>query len=249
MSRTLTPAHAKDEDQSDVVELRVTGLSVRYGGVQAVRDMELSVVKGEVHGLIGPNGAGKTSFIDAITGFERPVAGRVTLKGLDVTRWSAGRLVRLGMARTFQNLELFRDLTVVENLRASGGSASDLLLRERAELLSITAFLPRLVSTLPFGAQRLVSIARALMAEPTVLVLDEPAAGLHQDEVTGLAAVLRRLVAEERVSVLLADHDMGFVLELCDTVTVMSFGERIAYGPPEQIRDDPTVRKAYLGDV
>lgn len=230
--------------------LTVSGLCLRYGGVQAVTDMNLDVRRGQVHGLIGANGAGKTSFIDAITGFERPASGRVRLADAEITRWSPNRRVKHGLTRTFQNLELFSDLTVEGNLLASIRRSSETSDRvaEVSTALGLGDLLHRQVDSLTHGKQRMLTVARALMTGPAVLVLDEPAAGLESEEVDRLARVLRD-VASRGTGVLLVDHDVEFVLGACDVITVMDFGRLIAHGTPSEIREDQRVRRAYLGEV
>jgi branched-chain amino acid transport system ATP-binding protein len=242
--------------------LRATGISVRFGGLHAVADVDLEVGDGQLVGLIGPNGAGKTTFIDAISGFVR-CEGRVELDGDDLTRLPPHARARHGLARTWQSIELFDDLSVGENLvvashrpsvwRTIGEtvSAPDSRSDEigpALELLGLGADAVKLPSELSQGRRKLAGIARALVARPRVLCLDEPAAGLDTRESEELGSRLRRL-ADGGQSMLLVDHDMGLVLGICDEVVVLEFGRVIARGAPEAVRNDPQVIGAYLGSA
>lgn len=241
----MTPVEIEDR-----LVLHVENISVRFGGVRAVNNVDLKLVRGTVHGVIGPNGAGKTTLIDAITGFERVSSGGiVTFDDLDITRWRAHRRVHAGLARTFQNLELFGDLTVEENLLAARpGRGPARSLADVVELLQLESLLDMFVRDLSHGARRVLTVGRALMTSPSLLVLDEPAAGLDEAESSALGRLLRR-TADGGTSILLVDHDMSLVLETCDRVTVLDFGSVLAEGTPEQIRRDPAVRAAYLGEI
>ncbi|MCZ7528796.1 MAG: ABC transporter ATP-binding protein [Acidimicrobiia bacterium] len=242
--------------------LEVSGLSVRYGGVAALRDVDLSVAAGTVTGLIGPNGAGKTTFIDVITGFAPATTGRIVFDGRRIDGLAPHRRARLGLVRTFQTLQLLDELTVRENVLAAAERGPwwavlpDLVrpvregARDRVDRLlaglGLEAVGHEVVAELPHGRRKVVAIARALAADPRLLVLDEPAAGLDPQERTGLASTLRVLV-DEGVTVVLVDHDMGLVLRVCDTIWVLDFGSVVAHGPPDRVREDPRVVKAYLG--
>jgi sulfate-transporting ATPase len=245
--------------------LSVTGLTVRFGGVVAVDGVTFDVKPGEVVGLIGPNGAGKTTIIDAITGFVRAAGGTVTIDGEPITGWSASRRARAGLRRSFQSLELFDDVSVEENIRAGADEArlwtwlTDLVWPGRHELpaaavAAIREFrleedLDRTPEELPYGRRRLVGIARTVASGPSIVLLDEPAAGLDEVESRELARLIRRLADERRMGVLLVEHDVGMVMSTCDRVVVLDFGRVIASGPPEVIRNDPAVIAAYLGEV
>ncbi len=241
--------------------LAASGLSVSYGGVQALADVDLKVRRGEIVGLIGPNGAGKTTFIDAVTGFTT-CRGTVTVGGSDVSSLAPHERARRGLARTWQAAELFDDLTVAENLAVAGTADSvwDLARRtlrrgpgagdrtqEVLARLGIESLAAELPATLSQGQRKLVGVGRALMGGPSVVLLDEPAAGLDSEESGELASQLR-LIAETGPGILLVDHDMGLVLSVCDRVAVLDFGRVIATGPPEEIRSDPAVITAYIGD-
>jgi len=240
--------------------LRATGISVRFGGVHAVAGVDLDVGEGRLVGLIGPNGAGKTTFIDAISGFVRSEGG-VELDGEDLTGLPPHARARRGLARTWQSIELFDDLSVGENLVVASHrpsvwrtisetvSAPDPRSEEIApalELLGLETTADRLPSELSQGQRKLAGIARALVANPRVLCLDEPAAGLDTRESDELGARLRGL-ADAGQSMLLVDHDMGLVLGICDEVVVLEFGKVIARGAPDIVRNDPQVVGAYLG--
>jgi ABC-type branched-subunit amino acid transport system ATPase component len=230
--------------------LVVTDLSVRYGAVRAVVNMNLEVRLGEVHGLIGPNGAGKTSFVDAITGFERTISGRVVFRGSDISRLPPHRRALRGLVRTFQNLELFRDLTVRENLKAAAGgfgAAKEQEVHRVLEFVGMGGLSERPVAALSHAHRRMVTIARAMMAAPSVLVLDESAAGLDEEASRELGVKLREL-ARRGIGLLLVDHDMSLVLETCDRITVMDAGALLSTGTPAEIRANQAVRQAYLGE-
>ena len=240
--------------------LKATGISVRFGGVQAVVDVDLEVGEGQLVGLIGPNGAGKTTFIDAISGIVRS-DGQVELAGEDLTGRPPHVRARRGLGRTWQSIELFDDLSVRENLLVAShrpsvwGVVKETVSppgRGAAEvdpvlgLLGLEATADRLPSELSQGQRKLAGIARALVAKPRVVCLDEPAAGLDTRESEELGRRLRRL-ADDGQAMLLVDHDMGLVLGICDHVVVLEFGKVIAEGSAEAIRSDPRVIAAYLG--
>ncbi len=222
--------------------LEVRGLTVRFGPVAAVTDVDLDLRPGTVTGLIGPNGAGKTTVIDALTGFVATAFGSITLDGRPVERLAAHRRARLGVGRTFQSLELFEDLTVGDNLlvaaEAAGGGAD-----WAGEMGPSVGLLP---SQLSNAQRRLVALTRAVAGQPAVLLLDEPAAGLDPDGRQALGRRLRKL-ADDGAAILLVDHDLALVLDVCDEVTVLDQGRVVATGPPAALRADPRVRARYLG--
>jgi ABC-type branched-subunit amino acid transport system ATPase component/branched-subunit amino acid ABC-type transport system permease component len=243
--------------------LKVEGMTVRYGAVVAVNNVSFRVEPGNVMGLIGPNGAGKTSLIDAISGFTA-AEGCVLLDDLDLSKQSAVKRARAGLARSFQSLELFEDSTVFENLSVAADPQdlrsylTDLVwpinpLLPPEVVRAVTEFdldqdLHRDVQDLSYGKRRLLAIARAVAMHPSVLLLDEPAAGLSSNESSELARVVRRLADDWGMAIVVVEHDMNFVMRVCDELTVLDFGSLIASGPPDAVRTDPVVVAAYLGD-
>jgi branched-chain amino acid transport system ATP-binding protein len=243
--------------------LEVESLRVTYGGVTAVDSVDMRIEQGQVFGLIGPNGAGKTSMVDALTGYTRPAGGRVKFDGQEITRLRPYRRARMGLARTFQSVELFDDLTVDENLLVAsehvsvGSALRDLFLPQRppdrsgvdwaVSVCGLEAIVDRYPGEISLGQRKLVGVGRALARRPRLVLLDEPAAGLDTDESTELGERLRSMPAEHGVTVFLIDHDMGLVLGVCDYLMVLDFGKTIATGTPAEIRENPGVVEAYLG--
>jgi branched-chain amino acid transport system ATP-binding protein len=251
---------------ASLLELRA--LTVRFGGLLAVADLDLQVQSGEISVLVGPNGAGKTTVLNCISGFVRPNGGSITFAGRDLLALGAHRRAALGIGRTFQNLQLFSSMTVLENLltaqhtRLRAGLLQGLLpfgparredARARAQaletlaLLDLERYAEEVVATLPFGVQKLVGIARALVFRPRLLLLDEPAAGVSQREVDALAASLRRWRAELGLTLLLIEHNMAFVQAVAERVCVLHYGRKLAEGLPAAVLSEPAVLEAYLG--
>jgi ABC-type branched-subunit amino acid transport system ATPase component len=254
---------------ADVV-LSASHVSVRFGGLQALNDVSLEVPSGVIVGLIGPNGAGKTTLFGVLSGLSRPDSGAVHLAGKDVTKASATARAQSGIARTFQHPELFPDLTVMEHialawrlrhrrrrlwtdlvdLRRGGRPEPD----ERAacdriiDMLDLARFANRPVNGLPLGTTRLVEVARALGTDPTVMLLDEPGAGLESKEAARLADALEQIVLQGGPSMLLVEHDLEMVMRLSRVIYVLALGALIAEGGPEEIRASQAVQQAYLGD-
>lgn len=232
--------------------LEVADVTVTFGGRAALRSVDLVAEPGQITGLIGPNGAGKTTLFNVICGLQAPNQGKVRLGGEDVTRLAPFKRARKGLARTFQRLEPFGLLTVRENVRLAAGlhrardadrTADELLAR-----LGITDLADVRADRLPTGQARVVELARALATEPTVLLLDEPASGQDEQETARFAAVLRE-VADDGVAVVLVEHDIQLVMDVCQTIHVLDLGTRLASGPPAAIQQDPAVLSAYLGQA
>lgn len=245
--------------------LEARGLSVNYGGLYANKDIDLDCHTGKLVGLIGPNGAGKTTFIDAITGFTAVSEGKVTFDGVDLAGITPDKRALMGLTRTFQSLELFEDLSVRDNLMAAAEQPkwhsfiTDIVLPGRnerqfkeqvdwaLEIMDLTDKADTLPSDLSHGQRKLISVARALAAKPKLVLLDEPAAGLDTAESQLLGQHLREFLNYD-MSLFLIDHDMGLVLNVCDYIYVLDFGKIIAHGTPAEVRANPAVISAYLGE-
>ena len=250
--------------------IEARNVTVRFGGLVALSDVSLEVPQGSIVGLVGPNGAGKTTLFGVLSGLLNPQGGEVYLGGQKVTGASPSKRARLGLARTFQQLELFMGLTVREHVVLgyrvrkqrnrlwsdlfTAGALHPASAEENArvdrlvDLLGLTSVANTAASVLPLGTARRVEVARALATGPSIVLLDEPSSGLDGHETSQLGAALRTVVDEEKVSLLLVEHDVAMVLGLSSQVAVLDFGVRIAYGTPDEIRNDPAVRAAYLGD-
>jgi branched-chain amino acid transport system ATP-binding protein len=250
--------------------LALQGVSMRFGGLAALEGLTLSVFDMDLAGLIGPNGAGKTTAFNIITGLYRPTAGEITFQTRDIAGLPAHEITRLGIARTFQNIRLFRGMTVLDNVKVAyhqhtrSGIVSSVF-RTRAfkreedettgkafsflRLFKLDHRAETLAGSLPTGDQRRLEIARALAAEPRLLLLDEPAAGMNNTETAELMELVSWIRDEFHITVLLIEHDMRFVMGICEKITVLDHGRVIASGPPDAVRSDPAVIEAYLGEA
>ena len=249
--------------------LQVDGVTLAFGGVKALTGVGFDVQAGSITAVIGPNGAGKTSLFNTISGFYRPAAGSIRFRGQDITRIPAPQRAKLGLGRSFQNIALFRGMTVLDNIKLGRHAhlktnVLDALFylgrarREEAELradieeriidfLEIDHIRHAPVSALPYGLQKRVEMARALAMQPQILMLDEPVAGMNREETEDMARFILDVRAEWGVTVLMVEHDMGMVMDLSDHVVVLNFGQVIAQGTPALVQQDPEVNRAYLG--
>jgi branched-chain amino acid transport system ATP-binding protein len=233
--------------------LQARGLKVHFGGIRAVDGVDLVLKKGEILGLIGPNGAGKTTLVNALSGFQKPTAGTVLMNGQDVTGLSPHRLARRGLARTFQSVRLFPGLTVLENVELGGVGvgmrrpAARKWARELLERLKLDDMASLYGTGLPHGLERRLGIVRALAAKPTFLMLDEPAAGLNEQESDELVGSLTLIRDDFSCALVVIEHDMRLIMRLCERIQVIDYGKTISIGTPAEVRSDPAVLTAYLG--
>ena len=249
--------------------LHTEDLSVVFGGLTALDGLDLEIERGGIVGLIGPNGAGKTTAFNTITGIIKPARGQVALKNINITGLRPSRIARLGIGRTFQNIRLYDDLTVLENVMISGHcrirysiyeaifglgrfGSDERAIREKAEgLLDLMGLIDAAndkAYSLAYGNRRKLEIARALALDPVLLMLDEPVAGMNPMETNDLGDILRALHVDFDLSILLIEHDMGFVMDICDKIKVIDHGIPIAWGTPKEIQNDERVVAAYLGE-
>lgn len=236
--------------------LEVKDLDINFGGITAIDNLNFSVKKGDILGVIGPNGAGKTTLYNTITGIYKPSKGDIFLNNKKITGIKPYKISRLGIARTFQNIRLFNSLTVLENILV--GRVSELkklvklnpYMEETFDILKVVGLekvINNMASDLPYGQQRKVEIARALAISPKILLLDEPAAGMNNYEKQDLKNLINILREDFNITVLIIEHDMGVIMDLCDRILVLDYGKKIAEGSPEEISNDANVIKAYMG--
>ena len=250
------------------VQLEVKDVMLRFGGVTALQDVSFEVEKSSVHAIIGPNGAGKTSMLNAISGVYRPQKGRIIFEGQDITHRSPYARTSIGIARTFQNIALFKGMTVLDNLLIGrhthqhsgilkGGLyygwgekeevAQRVVVEDIVDFLEIQHIRKKIVGTLAYGLQKRVELARALALEPKILLLDEPMAGMNADEKEDMARFIIDTNEDRGTTVVMIEHDMAVVMGICSRVVVLNFGLKIGDGTPEQVQRNPHVQKAYLG--
>ncbi len=248
--------------------LKINRLSLHFGGIVALQGIDMHVKKGQLHAVIGPNGAGKTSLFNCLSGVYPPTAGEILLEGKNLTGLKPHQIARLGIARTFQNIELFANMNVIDNLllgrhihMSSGplrgalflGRALDEEIKNRLRVEEIIDFLEiekvrkNLVGALPYGIQKRVELGRALATGPKILLLDEPAAGMNIEETEDIARFILDIKEDLGITIIMVEHDMRVVMDIADTITVLDFGSKIAQGTPDQIQLDSRVIEAYLG--
>lgn len=249
--------------------IKIKNLSMHFGGLCAVQDFTAEVEKNQIVGIIGPNGAGKTTILNMISGIYAPSSGTVQFKDHDITGMKPYQINHLGIARTYQNINLFKEMTVIETIKTAYSWRADYnifgamvswptvwkfekLIREKSmywlEKVGLADQADQIAQSLPYGMQRRVEIARALATEPEVLLLDEPGAGINHSEIQDLVDLISSLHKEMELTIILIDHRMDVIMTLCDWIYVQDFGKSIAQGSPEQIQNDPVVIKAYLGE-
>ncbi len=264
--RALATDHLEINMHSSL--LFADNLTKTFGGIRALSDYSITLRKGELVGLIGPNGAGKTTVFNLLSGVLQPSAGNLFFNGKNITRFNAFKTARCGISRTFQNLRVFQDLSVIDNimtgfhrregrgffstiLHLPGYVRSEARMRskagELAELLDLSEHLRKQAGSLSYGDQRRLEIARALATSPELLLLDEPAAGMNPQETIELAATIRRIHADFNLTILLIEHDMSLVMDICERLQVLNYGSLLAEGPPDDVRSNPEVVAAYLG--
>jgi len=260
-------------ESSDMVPkiktLNIDDISLSFGGLLALKEISIKVDRNEIVAIIGPNGAGKTSLINCINGFYRPQKGNIYYGDQEITFMPSHKIAELGIARTFQNIELYQGSTTLDNIMCArhshikynvlksaiffGPARRDEMKQRRyveniIEFLEMRAIRKKPVGSLPYGLRKRIELGRALALEPSLLLLDEPMAGMNSEEKENIAKFILSIHLSRRIPILLIEHDMGFVMDIADRIIVLEFGEKIAEGPPEKIKENPLVVKAYLGD-
>lgn len=225
--------------------ISIEGLSIHFGGLAALSDVSFEVGEGQITGLIGPNGAGKTTCFNCITGLYRPSAGTVVFKGQNLTRLAPHRIAGRRIARTFQNLELFPSMTALENVMVGGATRARA--RELLDYVGQRENAGRTVHGLPFGARKMIEIARALAMEPELLLLDEPASGFGHDAIAQIGDTIERIRSDFKTTILMVEHSMQLVMRVCNRIIVLQSGQKLAEGDPAAIAANPAVIEAYLG--
>ena len=233
--------------------LEARGLSIVFGGLAAVDNVDLDLAQGEILGLIGPNGAGKTTLVNGLSGFQEPTSGNVFLNGEDITSWPPHKRARAGLTRTFQQVRLFMELSALDNIQVAAMSVGERsgparrLAYKLLDLFDLGGKEDMRASALPYGDERRLSVARSLACRPALLLLDEPAAGLNEAETKLLAEELAALPGDYGCGMLVIEHDMSLIMSLCERIQVLNFGKTIAVGTPAEVRADDAVIEAYLG--
>ena len=268
MVKVPTYSYLREQDADKLPVLDVRNLGIDFGGLTAVDSFNMTIGPTEISGLIGPNGAGKTTIFNLLTSVYQPTRGSILLNGIDTKGMSTHKVTRMGIARTFQNIRLFTDMTAKDNVKVGmhkdikcsfissllrlpayykSEKAADKKAMELLEFMGLTDVADVKAGSLPYGVQRRLEIARALATNPSVLLLDEPAAGMNPSETAELTEQIRRIRDTFHIAIILIEHDMNLVMNVCEGIVVVNYGRIIAKGTPEQIKDDPAVIEAYLG--
>ena len=268
MVKVPTYSYLRESDANKLPVLDVRNLGIDFGGLTAVDSFNMTIGPTEISGLIGPNGAGKTTIFNLLTSVYQPTRGSILLNGIDTKGMSTHKVTRMGIARTFQNIRLFTDMTAKDNVKVGmhkdikcsfissllrlpsyfkAEKAADKKAMELLEFMGLSDVADVKAGSLPYGVQRRLEIARALATNPSVLLLDEPAAGMNPSETAELTEQIRRIRDTFHIAIVLIEHDMNLVMNVCEGIVVVNYGRIIAKGTPEQIKDDPAVIEAYLG--